>query len=734
MYKKIPTYDDVKKEWGYTFFKTQKEFVEFLWSIFKEPGKYEFDETSLLFNEQARFFNKHKIFNPSPEGTIDYSNYWDNEKEKNREGVIYKNSKNIWYLSRSYYMWLNFLPLYNKEIGKFGFPDIRDAQYHMALYEDLAQYSDKHAAILKKRQIASSYFHAGKIINLYFFEEGSVCKMAASLKDYISEKGTWRFLEEYRNFLNQHTAWYRPSTPDKIFNWEQKIEVKKGSRKIDIGLKSIITGHVLDKDVTNGVGGPCTLFFHEEGGIAPKADQTIEYLLPALKSGISYTGMFVIAGSVGDLNACEPLKEMIYKPDSKDVLAVHTNLMDSEGQEGECGLFIPEQWSMLPCIDEYGNSEVEKALKMIFAEREDWKTKLKPSDYQLRISQKPTNIKEAFDFRDESVFPLEHVTKQIRRIEDGEIFSEVVDLERSETNEIKIKPTKRRAIDEFPLPMNTKDKRGAVVLYERPKENITFGMYYGSVDPVSSGKTTSSNSLASVVIYKTAQEVLKIKADGSREIIIEQDKIVASWCGRYDDVYSTNEEMSKLIELYSAWTIVENNISTFIQFMMEKNRQKYLVPKAQISFLKELGTNTNVFQEYGWRNVGRIFKDNMIPYGVEYVKEEIDKEIDESGEITNIKYGVERIPDIMILKEMMGYRDGVNVDRLITYCSLVAFAKIQKTNRGFTKRVEKEDNNLDNSNKNGILLRRSPFSNISNSGKQKSTKKIRQRNPFKNFR
>jgi hypothetical protein len=203
--------------------------------------------------------------------------------------VIFEGTE-TWLIPRDYYMWVNFLPLYNKEIGKFGFPDIRDAQYHIALYEELAKESDKHCAIFKKRQIASSYYHAGKMINQYFFEEGAICKMAASLKDYISEKGTWRFLEEYRNFLNQHTAWYRPSTPDKIFNWEQKIEVDEGGRKVDKGLKSVISGHVLDKDPSNGVGGPCTLFFHEEGGIAAKADQTLEYLLPALKSGMGYTG------------------------------------------------------------------------------------------------------------------------------------------------------------------------------------------------------------------------------------------------------------------------------------------------------------------------------------------------------------------------------------------------------------------------------------------------------------
>ena len=118
------------------------------------------------------------------------------------------------------------LVFYDKEEKKYGFAKVRDAQYHMALYELLAELNNKHCAILKKRQIASSYFHMGKIINTYWFEEGSVCKIGASLKDYINDKGSWKFLDEYKTFLNEHTAWYRPSTPEKVLLWEQKIEVR----------------------------------------------------------------------------------------------------------------------------------------------------------------------------------------------------------------------------------------------------------------------------------------------------------------------------------------------------------------------------------------------------------------------------------------------------------------------------------------------------------------------------
>lgn len=732
MYLEVPTYDAVTKEWTTTVFDTKEEYVKFLWSVFKEPGKYEFDETSLIFNKEARAFNKSKVFCVAPFRSKDYVAYWDDQKIKCRNGAIYKNGKKTWFLTRDYYMWINFLPIYNKEVAKFTFPDVRDAQYHMALYEEIAKHSSKHAAILKKRQIASSYFHAGKMINLFYFEEGAINKMAGSLKDYINEKGTWRFLEEYRNFLNTHTAWYRPCNPDKILNWEQKIEVNQGGKKRDVGLKSVIFGLALEKDPTNGVGGPCTLFFHEEAGIAPKMNETIEYLLPAMKSGMTYTGMFVAAGSVGDLEQCEPLKEMIMNPISKDVLAVTTNLINAEGEIGECGLFIPEQWSMIPCIDEYGNSLVDKALEMILAEREEWKRNLKPEDYQLRISQKPINIEEAFAYRKVSKFPLHLVTKQIRRIEDQEYFREFVDLHRDETGKIVAKESRKLPISEFPISPKTVDKEGVIVVYERPVKDPQFGMYYASIDPVSEGKTTTSDSLCSIFVYKTAQEITRHKADGSIEQHIERDKIVASWCGRFDDLNKTHERLEMIIEWYNAWTIVENNISLFIQYMISRRKQKYLVPKSQILFLKELSSNTNVYQEYGWRNVGTLFKTNLISYAIQFLEEELDTETMTDGTIVKTTYGIERIPDIMLLKEMAAYKEGLNVDRLVAFCALVAFAKVQESNRGYSKRVEREEGNLDKSNKNA-KLRVSPFRHFGNESSSSSALR-KPRNPFKNMR
>jgi hypothetical protein len=730
IYQDIPCWDN--GNWTTISYDSRDDFSNAIFTIFKEPGLYEFNDTSFLFNEQATVFRTQNVYCISPFKSKDFIHYWDDQKAKCRKGVFYIKDDKKWYLTRDYYMWLNFLPIFDKEQQKFDFAKIRDAQYHMALYELLAELNYKHVAILKKRQIASSYFHISKLLNQLWFEAGVTLKMGASLKDYINEKGSWKFLSEYAAFLNEHTAWYRPMSPDKVLMWQQKIEVRKGDRKTEVGLKGTMQGMSFEKDPTNGVGGPVKYFFHEEAGIAPKMDQTYEYMRPAMRSGLITTGMFIAAGSVGDLSQCDPLRKMILRPSDSDMYAVNTNLIDDKGTPGMSGLFIPEQWSMPPYIDQYGNSLVVEALEALDKQFEIWKKELDPETYQLRISQHPRNIKEAFDHRSVSVFPSHLVGAQERRIEDKEYGYEFLDITTDENGKPTAKLSNKRPIMEFPVTKSTEDKTGVVVVWERPIKDPAFGQYYASIDPVSEGKTTTSDSLCSIYVMKAPVEVTKVTGTET-ETYIEPDKIVAAWCGRFDDINKTHQRLELIIEWYNAWTVIENNISLFIQYMISRKKQKYLVPKSQIMFLKDLGANANVFQEYGWKNTGTLFKAHLLSYAIEYTKEELDVETKPDGTIVRTKYGIERIPDPMLLKEMRAYADGVNVDRLVSFCALVAFMRIQQANRGYSRRTIMDDaaKNLQKS-ENLFKLNNSPFRHMGKSfysGGQ-GTK----RSPFKNFK
>lgn len=729
-YMTVPTWEGGK--WSETEFATKEEFRDFIIPLFKEPGKYEFDETSFEFNKQSRLFTEKNNYCDAPFKSKDYIKYWDTEKDKCRKGVIFKGKYQTWYLTRDYYMWLNFLKIFDKEKGKFDFAAVRDVQYHIALYELLAELHGLHAPVLKKRQIASSYFHMAKAINLIWFEEGVTIKIAASDKSFINTKGSWAFLEEYRNFLNENTAWFRNMDPGKFPNWEQKLSEKKGAAKRwgTTGLKGRIIGLSLEQDPAFGVGGPCKYFFHEEGGIAPDADQTYIYVKQALRSGQLITGLFVIAGSVGDLDQCEPLKKFILHPTENGMYGVKSNLIDSQGTIGITGLFIPEQWSMSPFIDDFGNSLVQQALEALDKEFAQMKKDLSPEDYQLEISQRPRTIEEAFAYRKASKFPVHLLHAQKKRIDEKSYPKEHVEIFRDEKGLPAVKETNKIPITEFPVTKNLEDKEACVVVWERPIPEPSFGTYYASIDPVSEGKTVTSESLCSIYIYKNDIQVTRMKLDGP-ETVIEHGKIVASSCFRYDDINKTHERLSLMLEWYNAWAVVENNISLFIQYMISKHRQKYLVPKGQIMFLKDIGANQNVYQEYGWKNTGTVFKNHLLSYAIESLWEELDVETKPDGTIVKITFGVERIPDPMLLTEMLAYADGVNVDRLVAFCALMAFVKVQQSNRGYIRRIEEDVQTLEKSPNFGKLSK-AMFRHIGTAKKSSGGTKP-PRNPFKNL-
>ena len=67
---------------------------------------------------------------------------------------------------------------------------------------------------------------------------------------------------------------------------------------------------------------------------------------------------------------------------------------------------------------------------------------------------------------------------------------------------------------------------------------------------------------------------------------------------------------------------------------------------------------------------------------------------------------------------MQAYREGVNVDRLVSLAALVAFAKIQQANRGYKKRVDNETGKDLQKSQNLYKLNNNPFSNIGRLNKE----------------
>ncbi|MGL5078264.1 MAG: hypothetical protein ACRDBG_20895, partial [Waterburya sp.] len=109
----------------------------------------------------------------------------------------------------------------------------------------------------------------------------------------------------------------------------------------------------------------------------------------------------------------------------------------------------------------------------------------------------------------------------------------------------------------------------------------------------------------------------------------------------------------------------------------------YLLKRSQMPILKEWVPNSSIMEEIGWRtgSGNTKIKENFWALIIEYMKEEIGTEFDMSTGESRPIYGVSRIKDKALLKEILNWTPKANVDRMIAFGAALMVAKTN-TNRG----------------------------------------------------
>jgi len=705
--KNIPTFDANKKEWEITSFNSQKEFANFLLeNCFKEPGKYAFDESTLDWNRLAKIFEKDKIYTSVAEGSTDYWKFWDEEELKCRLGVLWKHNGKVWYLTRDYYFLLNFCPIINKERGnEESFCSIRDVQYHMMIYEKIAELLHLHSVILKKRQMMFSNCHSAKVLNFIWFENKKTVKILASDEAYLDDvNGSWKMINAYKNHLNQHTGWVRIFSPESYPSIQQKEKIKVAGKWVTEGNESTLVAKTLKRDVTTAVGGAAYFIWHEEGGIAPKADTTLQYLAPALESGNEKSGSFCIGGSVGDLDACGPLREFMKDPEKYEMLAVPTNWYDETKQTKMCGLFIPTQYGMPQAVDEFGNTDVEKALELMAQQEEQWK-QLPPEQYILRKSQNPKTIKEAFAWRKQAYFNVQRIERRQEELKiqlaSGDIKQDQGLLYEDKNGDIKLKKLEDFAEYDrpqeigYPVVETLRDKRGCVTIWEKP-EHGTPNLYYAGVDPIGLQDNFTSPSVFSMHIYKRGYTEID-QTTGDKKTV--RGKIVATYRGRFKSVEDTNEMGLLLLRLYKAKAACERNKDNFINFCRRKGYSSLIAMKKDLPFDKDIDMAGTKNDEYGiYKGADGALERTLKKNAYDYLEIEVDtihkkvKDSEELGDIVKTIRGYQLVNDYWMLEEYKLYNDEDNFDSFISSSLAISYGTAAELT--YEKKVYKQSQAL----------------------------------------
>ena len=236
-----------------------------------------------------------------------------------------------------------------------------------------------------------------------------------------------------------------------------------------------------------------------------------------------------------------------------------------------------------------------------------------------------------------------------------------VDLYRDVDNKVVYKESHLKPINKFPV--GPKDiKEAPIVIYEPPIEGLPFGTYVAGIDPYNENESSDRvNSLGSVYIFKRMYTPL-----GEY-----QNSIVASYTGRCREVKEFHKLCLDLVEYYSALALPENEDKTLIQYFFLKNKAHLLLESQELA--KQINPLTLAKRNKGLSasTPNQRYYMNLM---VEYAKEEIYM-LDKDGEET-IKLGCFRIPDLMLLQEMIEYKskpsssrgihDG-NYDRIISF-------------------------------------------------------------------
>jgi hypothetical protein len=245
---------------------------------------------------------------------------------------------------------------------------------------------------------------------------------------------------------------------------------------------------------------------------------------------------------------------------------------------------------------------------------------------------------------------------------------------------------------QYPIKPEWYDKRGVVTIYEQPDQNIEKFTYFAGVDTIEADFTTTSESVFSMDIFKTAIEVTYQEGDKIKTRI-EGDKLVATYRGRFDNAEKTNEQGWLLLKMYNAFAFVERSKPNFINYMQRMGRaEKYLAKESDVPMFKDINflKNGNTQSKFGFIISPHNEMQKMLKaYTKEYLLAEygyITKT--NSDEVIRPLRGIDRIDDFWLLEELIQYDDEGNFDRFISFSAAVMIAKIYQQNRIIKRKSE----------------------------------------------
>lgn len=570
---------------------------------------------SSYFNEEARRFMEWGYYTSAPVGTIEYQQYWKEQRRRCLEGYSVGGVR----IPGRYYFFLNFGQILaqrfdyttGREDGRkrITFPRFLDHQYYLSHevekafkegpYKHNDDYEKQGMIIAKARRKGATYFFADSLVAYnYSFLAASQNFIGAHEKEHYNV--TLGGVHACLDHLNKNTYWKkRRQKLNKRDNFRASIRVTDASGvEYEEGYKSEVKAISFKDSAYKGIGASADLFLFEEAGRFPDLMTTYRITEPLWRSGGELIGSPVIFGTGGDIEkGAIDFATMFYDPESYGLKAFD-NIYDDKAT-GKCGYFIDNmwyypgklkkqvfvngdwQWQKLDMVDDQGNSLRDRAEEFLDQKRE----KAKDGDqlsYQKLITQEPKTPREAFLRPTGSPFPVKELAdheanlrSNPKRWKGPERVGDLIYDTDAGGYKFEIDET-LFPIDKYPAD-NKSSREGALVIWEMPQKNddgkIPEFLYILSVDPYDDD-ISSTDSLGSAFVMNRLT-----------------GHIAAEYTGRPATAKDFYEKIRRMAEFYNGTILYESNKKGLFSYFEYKNclylladTPKYLQDKSLIKY------------------------------------------------------------------------------------------------------------------------------------------------------
>lgn len=470
-----------------------------------------------------------------------------------------------------------------------------------------------------------------------------------------------------------------------------------------ISIANINMGRKTSTQKTAGLT-PATAIFDEVGKGPIKKPYTAA--MPSYDTPYGWRLSPILAGTGGEVELSKDAQEMFSDPETYNLLVMDWDILNRGAMKGKTwkerkwAMFVPGQMAnsgvkVTIGLGDYLGKPDDKKLNKIKIDATDFEASTnKLNEERKKLSTKdrvaytshtmfyPFTIDDCFLSSSQNLFPVEYAIKHKNDLlESGQYSGMLCDVFLESGN--KLGTTKsNKQLAGFPFSGGVID--APVQIFEMPQSNrFDDFIYVSSLDPYKQAKSDTP-SLGAFYVFK--------RRVGIRDPYAY--RIVASYVSRPSSIDQFCRTCEVLQKGYGAICLMENADQMYEQYLNRKSG----MPASFFLFAGEAIANKYV--KAGSRQNSKLGlyptpgnQNLLFSCVVDYCWQDFVIGYDDNTGLDITVKGIELIDDIALLDEIIQYKPGLNVDRIISFGHALALARYFDDNNYMPKSKIEEMNN-----------------------------------------